>query len=106
MGKAQRPFCQACFYCLGYDAFGLRGQFFNRIFEKESKLKILVSGSLGLVGSEAVRFYLNSGHIVVGIDNDMRKTFFGNEGSGSKNAIEHANYIFADVDLSECPKII
>jgi CDP-paratose 2-epimerase len=41
----------------------------------------LVSGSCGLVGSEAVRFYHERGMDVVGVDNDMRAYFFGGEAS-------------------------
>jgi len=41
----------------------------------------LVTGSQGLVGSEAVRFLINKGLDVVGIDNDRRKYFFGKEAS-------------------------
>lgn len=40
-------------------------------------LKVLVTGSSGLIGSEAVRFYDGRGHAVVGVDNNMRRTFFG-----------------------------
>lgn len=41
----------------------------------------LVTGSQGLVGSEAVKFLINKGLDVVGIDNDSRKYFFGKEAS-------------------------
>ncbi len=37
----------------------------------------LVTGSAGLIGAEAARFLANKGYRVVGIDNDMRKEFFG-----------------------------
>lgn len=42
---------------------------------------ILITGSAGLVGSEAVRFFSQKGFKVVGIDNDMRKVFFGEDAS-------------------------
>jgi CDP-paratose 2-epimerase len=42
---------------------------------------VLVTGSAGLIGSEAVRFFSRQGHAVVGIDNDMRRYFFGEEAS-------------------------
>ena len=42
---------------------------------------ILVTGSAGLIGSETVRRFATEGCIVVGIDNDMRKQFFGEEAS-------------------------
>ena len=41
----------------------------------------IVTGSGGLVGAEAVRFFGNQGFEVVGIDNDMRGVFFGQEAS-------------------------
>jgi CDP-paratose 2-epimerase len=42
---------------------------------------VLVTGSAGLVGSEAVDYYGSRGHTVVGIDNDMRRQFFGDDAS-------------------------
>jgi CDP-paratose 2-epimerase len=47
--------------------------------------KIVVTGSGGLVGSEACRFYLAKGWDVVGIDNDMRSYFFGKDASTDWN---------------------
>lgn len=40
-------------------------------------MTILVTGSLGLVGSEAVDFFQNKGWDVIGIDSNMRSYFFG-----------------------------
>jgi len=45
----------------------------------------VISGSAGLIGSEASAFFAGMGLDVVGIDNDMRKTFFGEEASTSWN---------------------
>ncbi len=42
--------------------------------------KILVTGSNGLIGSEAVEYFDRQGHTVVGVDNNMRRTFFGPTG--------------------------
>ena len=42
---------------------------------------VLITGSSGLVGSESVNFFSKKGFDVVGIDNDLRKFFFGKEGS-------------------------
>ena len=44
-------------------------------------MKILVTGSGGLIGSEAVEYYCNKGCNVVGIDNNKREYFFGQSGS-------------------------
>jgi CDP-paratose 2-epimerase len=49
---------------------------------------ILVTGSAGLIGSETVRRFAADGCRVVGIDNDMRKRFFGDEASTEKTRDE------------------
>jgi CDP-paratose 2-epimerase len=41
----------------------------------------VITGSAGLVGSEAARLFAERGWDVVGVDNDMRATFFGAEAS-------------------------
>lgn len=41
----------------------------------------LITGSAGLIGSEAAIHFANRGLHVVGIDNDMRREFFGDEAS-------------------------
>jgi CDP-paratose 2-epimerase len=45
----------------------------------------IVTGSSGLIGSETVRFLYSKGMDVVGIDNDMRKYFFGEAASTGWN---------------------
>jgi len=42
---------------------------------------VVITGSAGLIGSEAAAFYCERGYLVVGIDNDMRRVFFGDEAS-------------------------
>src|SRR5205823_6538735 len=44
-------------------------------------MKALITGSGGLIGSECVRVLSREGWEVVGIDNDMRAQFFGQEGT-------------------------
>lgn len=46
----------------------------------------VVTGSAGLIGSEASRYFAEIGLDVVGIDNDMRRVFFGDEASTAWNA--------------------
>lgn len=41
----------------------------------------LITGSAGLIGSEAVRHYCKRDYDVVGVDNNMRRYFFGAEAS-------------------------
>jgi CDP-paratose 2-epimerase len=43
-------------------------------------VRVLVTGSSGLIGSEAVLWMDGQGHEVVGIDNNMRRDFFGEKG--------------------------
>lgn len=63
----------------------------------------LVTGSAGLIGSESVKFFHNKGFNIVGIDNDMRKTFFGPEASTfwnrKKLEDEISNYNHYDIDI-------
>src|SRR3984957_7013674 len=46
---------------------------------------VVITGSAGLVGSEAADFFAGLGLDVVGIDNNMRRQFFGNEASTEWN---------------------
>ena len=45
---------------------------------------VIVTGSCGLIGNEACYFFKNLGFRIVGIDNDMRKYFFGDKSSTSE----------------------
>src|SRR5947207_12749095 len=66
---------------------------------------IVVSGSAGLIGAEAVRFFAAEGFDIVGIDNDMRRVFFGDEASTAWNRhrleIEVKNYRHIDADVRD-----
>lgn len=69
----------------------------------------IITGSAGLIGSEAVKFFDNLGMQVVGIDNDMRKFFFGEEASTKWNRErlekQVKNYQHYDVDIRDYLKI-
>ena len=64
---------------------------------------ILITGSCGLVGSEAVKFFSEKGFDVVGIDNNSRLNFFGKDGDTNwikKSLIKsYKNYIHKNVDI-------
>lgn len=68
---------------------------------------VLVTGSAGLIGSEAVRFFGGLGHTVVGIDNDMRRYFFGDDASTAwqKESLirECPGYVHQDADIRDQP---
>ena len=42
---------------------------------------VLITGSCGLVGSESVEFFYKKGFVILGIDNNSRKKFFGETAS-------------------------
>lgn len=46
-------------------------------------MRAVVTGSGGLIGSECVRLLCEEGWKVIGVDNDMRREFFGAQGSTS-----------------------
>ncbi len=48
-------------------------------------MKVLVTGSSGLIGSELVSFFDNRAEHIVGVDNNMRADFFGPEGDTQWN---------------------
>jgi CDP-paratose 2-epimerase len=66
---------------------------------------VLVTGSCGLIGSEAVKFYVSKGSRVVGIDNDMRLKFFHDEGASTKHMVKELesfdNYVHHSVDIRD-----
>ena len=63
----------------------------------------LITGSTGLIGSEAVNFFCDKGLDVIGIDNNFRKYFFGSNASttGIKNSISKKNkkYLHHNLDI-------
>ena len=66
--------------------------------------KALVTGSCGLIGSESVRFLIEKGYIVHGIDNDMRQYFFGVESSTNsvKEELElFDSYVHYNIDIRD-----
>lgn len=69
----------------------------------------IVTGSSGLIGSEAVRFFHRKGMEVVGIDNNMREYFFGPEGSVKWNTArlekELSHFTHLAVDIRDEPQI-
>ncbi|MGZ4874249.1 MAG: NAD-dependent epimerase/dehydratase family protein [Candidatus Angelobacter sp.] len=70
----------------------------------------VITGSAGLIGSEAVRYFAGKGMHVVGIDNDMRKYFFGPEASTEwmRKHLEAtiANYQHFSIDIRDHAAIL
>lgn len=63
----------------------------------------LITGSAGLIGSEAVDFFAEKFDLVVGIDNNLRSYFFGSEASTDWNVNrlteKHPNYRHYNLDI-------
>ena len=62
---------------------------------------VIITGSSGLVGSEAVNFFSKKGFDVFGIDNNLRKFFFGKDGSTLwvKNKLLKSNKRFKNFSI-------
>lgn len=62
----------------------------------------IITGSAGLIGSQAVEFFLSKGFKVIGIDNDMRRYFFGEDGSVQwrlKSLQTFSDYVHHSIDI-------
>ncbi|HNW43897.1 MAG TPA: NAD-dependent epimerase/dehydratase family protein [Elusimicrobiales bacterium] len=68
-------------------------------------MKILVTGSSGLIGGEVASYFAEKGHPVSGIDNNMRADFFGPAGDTAWRREElkakHANFHHYGTDLRD-----
>ena len=66
---------------------------------------VLVTGSCGLVGSEASTFFSEKGFDIIGIDNNSRKLFFGKDGDVSwvRRKLEKniKNYKHYNIDIAD-----
>jgi CDP-paratose 2-epimerase len=70
---------------------------------------VLVTGSSGLIGSEAVEHFDRQGHRVIGIDNNLRRVFFGPQGDTGWNLKRLENitrqFTHCDIDLRDRQKL-
>ncbi len=69
----------------------------------------LVTGSAGLIGSESVAFLADKFDLVIGVDNNLRQYFFGEDGNTAwnRNRIEDAysNYKHYSADIREVSQL-
>ncbi|MEL7471914.1 MAG: NAD-dependent epimerase/dehydratase family protein [Planctomycetota bacterium] len=72
--------------------------------------KVLVTGSSGLIGSEAVTFFDDLGLEIIGIDNNMRADFFGPKGDTSWNCdrlkATCRSFRHADLDIRDRDSVL
>ena len=77
---------------------------------REAVKKLLVTGSSGLIGSEVVTFFCGEGWEVHGLDNNMRKEFFGAQGdtSWNRNRLQEQfkNFRHHEVDIRDRSQIL
>lgn len=69
----------------------------------------VITGSAGLIGSQACDFFSEKGYKIIGIDNDMRAYFFG-EGSSTKDSLESLkskinDYEHYNIDIRDYQKL-
>ncbi len=70
----------------------------------------IVTGSGGLIGSESVRHFVESGYRVIGLENDMRARFFGADASTSRTTAALAgrypdDFSSLDVDIRDADAV-
>ncbi|MBP9774098.1 MAG: NAD-dependent epimerase/dehydratase family protein [Candidatus Peribacteraceae bacterium] len=70
-----------------------------------SRPTLLVTGSAGLIGSEAVKYFAAKDYDILGVDNNMRQYFFGPEASTAWNREQlekaHKNYTHFTIDIRD-----
>jgi len=73
-------------------------------------MKVLITGSSGLIGSEAVAHFDALGDEVVGIDNNMRADFFGPDGDTTWNLAQlkaaHPGFRHVEADIRDREAIL
>ena len=70
----------------------------------------VITGSAGLIGSEAARFFARQGLTIIGLDNDMRRQFFGEDASTAwnRNRLQEElgdQYRHFDVDIRDAQAV-
>ena len=69
---------------------------------------IIITGSCGLIGSESVKFFSKKKYLIIGIDNNLRKYFFGKDGNTDWqlfNLRKIKNYIHYSYDIRNFNKL-
>ncbi len=73
-------------------------------------MKILITGSSGLIGSEVCSYFSHRGHAIHGIDNNQRAVFFGPQGDTSWRLKELRDtlpsFTHHELDIRDRPKVL
>ena len=72
--------------------------------------RLIVTGAAGLIGSEVVSHFAERGWKVIGVDNNMRASFFGSQGDTTWNARrlsdKYSNYEHFQLDIRDREAVI
>jgi CDP-paratose 2-epimerase len=75
----------------------------------ENKESVLVTGSAGLIGSEVASYFAGRGSAVFGLDNNMRRDFFGPAGDTRWNQLRlvetYPNFTDVEADIRDRARI-
>ena len=73
-------------------------------------MKVLVTGSSGLIGSEVCCYFAKQGHNIIGVDNNQRAVFFGDQGDTTWRLKELQNSIpdftHNEIDIRNREKVL
>ena len=73
-------------------------------------MKILITGSSGLIGSEVCIFFSKKGYSIHGVDNNLRKVFFGPQGDTSwrLQELQHSipDFTHHELDIRDRTKVL
>jgi CDP-paratose 2-epimerase len=73
-------------------------------------MKILVTGSSGLIGSEVCVLFAKLGYLIYGVDNNQRREFFGHKGDTTWRLNELrdslTNFSHNDIDIRDRSKVM
>lgn len=73
-------------------------------------MKILVTGSSGLIGSEVVNYFALRNHQIIGMDNNMRADFFGPDGDTRWNQqrleADFSNFRHFEIDIRDRKQVL
>ncbi len=81
-------------------------RFIYKLLQVKHHMEIaLITGSSGLIGGEAVEFFSTKFDLVIGIDNNLRSYFFGDESSSLWNKVrlqeQVPNFKSYDIDIRD-----
>ena len=82
----------------------------TKITPLKDKKRALVTGSSGLIGSEVCSYFANFGNKIHGLDNNLRKVFFGPQGDTTWRLKELqdtlSDFTHYEIDIRDRSKVL